>query len=175
MIYTVVKTAGWEEFMKIYVDQNTRLEDMKSTAWSFSIVGIAGIVFLILLWMGMLPIQIVQDTKIILTVVMGILFAFFLFVGIHAFASLNRLKASASNEKNTYDTIVSWFMDSYAEALQKKKFDETESEDINSGELLYFPRYQEISTIIASEYPDLSEEFLDHIVEDLYAKIFPEN
>ena len=76
--------------MKIYVDQNTRLEDMKSTSWSFCIVGIAGILLLILLWMGVLPFQIVQDTKIILTVVMGILFAFFLFVGIHAFASLNQ-------------------------------------------------------------------------------------
>lgn len=161
--------------MKIYVDQNTRLEDMKSTAWSFSIVGIAGILLLILLWMGVLPLQIVQDTKIILTVVMGILFAFFLFVGIHAFASLNKLRMSASNEKNTYDAIISWFMDSYAEALRNKDFAGTESTDVNSSELLYFPRYQEISTIITSKYPNLSEEFLDHIVEDLYAKIFPEN
>lgn len=155
--------------MKIYVDQKTKLADMKSTAWSFLVVGIFGLFLLVLLWMGVLPVSLAPETQVILTVVMGALFVFFTGTGIHAFCSLKNLKHAAEDEKDTYTKIVDWFLANHAMEVQSHAFAE------DKPELLYFPRYQMITGIISGHYPDLSEEFLDHIAEDLYAKIFPEN
>ena len=155
--------------MKIYVDQKTKLADMKSTAWSFLVIGVLGLILLVLLWLGVLPVSLVPETKVILTVVMGALFLFFTGTGIQSFCSLKKLKAAAEEETDTYSKITAWFLLNHAEQVKAYEFEE------KRPELLYFPRYQMITTIISSEYPDLPEEFLDHIAEDLYAKIFPEN
>ena len=40
---------------------------------------------------------------------------------------------------------------------------------------LYFKRYEIMTRFLSKQYPDLEETFLDHLVEELYGKLFEEN
>lgn len=155
----------------MYIDPKTKVEDNRSTAWSFSLVGGLGIICLILFQLDILPFQVADYQKIIITVVMGILFLVFLYIGISSFLSMKKIQESADLETSLDKEIMDWFLETYEDAMKSFK---TEDMDLESPETLYYPRYDKISELILEKYPSISEEFKDHIVEQLYASIFPE-
>lgn len=182
----------------MYIDPEARLEDNRSTAWSFTLVSAAGIILLILLDLGILPVAVADFQKVILTVVMGILFLIFLVIGIQSFLSMNKLKDMARKESSLDKEITEWFLKEYdAMAIQNAlimdepadeleayitpdakdaKSDESgiseDGEAPEEPEALYYPRYRKMSALILAKYPGISEEFKDHIIEELYTRLF---
>lgn len=58
---------------KIYVNKEAAYEDAKSTASTFLIIGILGIIALILIGLDIIPLSMETYTKVLMFVVMGAL------------------------------------------------------------------------------------------------------
>lgn len=150
-----------------YISKRTKGEDLKSTAYTFTFVGGLGILLLILFATGVLPLQIAQYTKVMICVVMGVMFAVFFLVGIRSFAELKNVLTAADAEDALFEEIVSWFTAAYSKDTLNQGIDLNQS-----GEQLYFLRYDVMSALISEKYADLEESFADHVIESLYNNIF---
>ena len=71
-----------------YVSKKTKIEDVTSTAYTFTIVSVAGFILLILFGLDLLPFHSASYTKTLILIVMGVMFAIFFFVGIKSFMEL---------------------------------------------------------------------------------------
>lgn len=151
----------------MHVSKKAQKADMKSTAYSFTSVSIIGIILLILFAAGILPVQIAEHMKIMLIIVMGGTFGVFLIIGLHAFGSLKKLDAEADTEEKLIAEITEWFRSSYTAADIDQKPDNEAPEETR-----YFDRYEVMKQLILAKYPNLREDFLDHMIETLYAEIF---
>lgn len=150
-----------------YISKKAKAADMKSTAYTFTLMSIAGIVFLILFAAGVLPFQTASYMKIMICIVMGGMFLIFLVIGIRSFGQIKILANDADSEESLLSESLDWFRSSY------------QAGDIDSGidtaqpeETLYFARYEVMHRILADKYPDMEESLLDHTIETLYAEIF---
>ena len=76
----------------------------------------------------------------------------------------------AEKENDLSSEIISWFTSTYS----AKDIDESMDEEVFDQDL-YFKRYEIMTRFLSKQYPDLEETFLDHLVEELYGKLFEEN
>lgn len=150
-----------------YVSKASKKEDMKSTAYTFTLIGVGGLILLLLLAGDVLPVHIPQTTKIMMYFVMGVMFLIFLFIGIRSFRQIKSLAEAAEQEDALFSEITRWFLESYHGEGIDRNVDKTQEE-----ELLYFARYDVIKRLILEKYPDLEESLLDHMIETLYAELF---
>lgn len=150
-----------------YISKKSKTEDMKSTAYTFTIVGILGIVLLILFATGVLPLHTANYMKVMICIVMGAMFVIFLLIGIRAFQQIKTYSDEADNEEQILAEITAWFRDSYDKAAIDATIDTAQPE-----ELLYFSRYEVMRQYIVEKYPDVEESLLDHMIETLYTEIF---
>ena len=146
-----------------YVSQRTRAEDMKSTAYTFTL--------LVLFAAGILPFHPAIYSKIMICLVMGAMFSVFLLVGIHSFRQIKKITQAADEEEALYDEIMKWFPASHTAAEIDAARDPVSAEG-SGEEMIYFARYEVLSRLITERYPSLEESFLDHVIETLYAELF---
>ena len=94
-----------------YVSKKTKIEDVTSTAYTFTIVSVAGFILLILFGLDLLPFHSASYTKTLILIVMGVMFAIFFFIGIKSFMELKTLSNAADREEKQYEEICHWFLD----------------------------------------------------------------
>jgi hypothetical protein len=151
-----------------YVSKKTKKEDVTSTAYTFTIVSVVGFILLILFGLDLLPFQSAAYSKTMILIVMGVMFAIFLFVGIHSFMELKSLSNAADREEQQFEEICQWFLDTYtAEKINADAGISDESEEQN-----YFLRYEIMKGLLLEKYPQTDASLLDHIIETIYDKIF---
>ena len=99
---------------------------------------------------------------------MGVMFAIFLFVGIHSFMELKSLSNAADREEQQFEEICQGFLDTYtAEKINADAGISDESEEQN-----YFLRYEVMRGLLLEKYPQTNASLIDHIIETIYDKIF---
>lgn len=153
---------------KTYIKKEAAYEDVKSTAYTFIIVSILGIAALICMWTGVLPLSMALYMKILMSIVMGALFLIFLVVGIVYMRKLGTLKEEVTAEEHTSAEISDWFLTTYSAASIDNRIPELPDEP----EALYFARYEVMSHALMERFPDLSESYADHLLEEFYGKLF---
>lgn len=156
---------------KAYVEMSTKYEDMKSTAYSFILVGAAGIVLMLLIFAGIVPLQFAAYMKGIMGIVMGGLFLIFLIIGIRSYMQLGSLKSKVQKEQADTDAAKNWFFDSFRaksvdEAMQISPEDELQQK--------YFQRSRFMKQQLHEQFPDYEEAFLDYLTELFYEELFPQ-
>ena len=156
--------------MKVYVSKESKKEETKSTAYSFLLVSVFGFIALILFATGVLPVHAADYMKIMLCIVMGVMLLIFFVIGIVSLRQLKTLGTQAEKENDLSSEIISWFTSTYS----AKDIDESMDEEVFDQDL-YFKRYEIMTRFLSKQYPDLEETFLDHLVEELYGKLFEEN
>lgn len=153
--------------MHPYVSKKTKKEDMKSTAYTFTIVGFLGFAVLILLELDLLPISLAGHMKWMLGIVLGAMFLIFFFIGLKYFKLLKEMGNADEEEQKLFKEITEWFASNYS----AKTIDSDLPAEF-SEEQLYFSRYEFMSKVISEKYSELEESFLDYIIEALYPEIF---
>ena len=156
--------------MKVYVSKESKKEETKSTAYSFLLVSVFGFIALILFATGVLLVHVADYMKIMLCIVMGVMLLIFFVIGIVSLRQLKTLGTQAEKENDLSSEIISWFTSTYS----AKDIDESMDEEVFDQDL-YFKRYEIMTRFLSKQYPDLEETFLDHLVEELYGKLFEEN
>lgn len=152
-----------------YVSKKAKAADLKSTAYTFTLVSIVGIIFLILFLFDVLPFETEIHMKILSSVVMGIMFLIFLIIGLRSFLEIKAVSHAADEEEQLFSEITEWFCSSFtAEDMDGDSETTEESQQ-------YFSRYEAIQQAISEKYPGLDEAFLDHIIETIYSELFPDH
>lgn len=153
-----------------YVETGKKIEDASSTAWSFMFLGILGYASLILVWTGIFQVDIPYATLVIATIVLGILFLIFVVVGIQAFYNRKRLIPLKAKEDANICRIRNWFQEHYSADAISHGVDEGDV----SIEELYYLRSENISRLLAEEFPELEESFLEYLLDNIYEMYFPD-
>lgn len=151
-----------------YQETEKKAAEYKSGANTLLAVGIVGILILLLLNMGVIPIPLTGFSKMLITGVMGVLFLIFIIMGISSRKSYQNLKNQAGTEKDLKAEMQSFLK----EKIQPEDFDADLSEDSPSPEILYFRRMEKMKELLCEQYPDSDAAFIDYIMEETYTEIF---
>ncbi len=154
-----------------FIESAKKLEDVRSTAYTFILVGGIGLVAVILFVFGVLPFELENYSRYLITIVMGILFIIFLIVGIRSFSEMKELKLASIKEDEQTKRLTDVFF-AKTDAAKIDAFI-PESEDL-SVEQLYFRRYEIMKQLLLESEPELEESYLDHLIEKFYGTLFPE-
>lgn len=157
-----------EEYNGPYQEADKKAEEYKSGADTLLIVGAAGIIALILLNLGIIPISLTGFTKALITGVMGVMFVIFLIMGVTSRKSYKALMNQADTEKDQKSEIQSYLK----ESIQIERFDADLIDDEPAMEILYFRRIEKMKEMIRSAYPSIDTAFMDYIIEETYPEIF---
>lgn len=162
----------------IYRNSAERAEDNKSSAWTLLTVGILGIVALILIMVGVIPVYFYGITKYMVYGVMFALFILFIVMGLVSLRNSKIFAKKAESESSLSDTMKEWCLTNIkADELDAVLFsaeadgEQIEGEDI-SGEVKYFKRSEEIKRLISDKFINLDEGFLEDFVDHIYEELF---
>lgn len=164
----------------IYRNSAERAEDNKSSAWTLLSVGIVGIIALILVMSGVIPVHFYGITKFMIYGVMLALFILFIVMGLVSLRNSKIFAKKAESENSLSDSIREWCManlkaDEIDAALFKTDEDNDEmSKDTAylSAEEKYFKRNEEIKRLISEKFINLDEGFLEDFADHIYEDIF---
>jgi uncharacterized membrane protein len=156
---------------KFYQDKKAKAEDFKSSAYTLLLVGVVGLVALVLINMGVLPIILVGSGKIMTNIVMGALFLIFIVIGISSFKSSKQYEKEAVDEDDLTKKISSWVRENLTEDSIKEEvyFDEG-----TPDEMKYFKYSEVLKSKIIEEFGNVNASYLDALCDELYSEIFGE-
>ncbi len=157
---------------KPFVSAAQRAEDYKSSGWTLIIVGGIGLAAMILIMLGIIPINLASNIKYITYGVMSALFIIFLVVGVRSFGSAKEMEALAKREADLDGEIKEWFAASFdcvsIDADCKNAGPLDNLDDVEK----YYQRSANIKEKIVAKYPELDEAFLDKMTEDVYQNMY---
>jgi len=154
--------------MKNYVDQKLKHMEERSTAFSFTIVGIIGLIVVLLLDLNLLPLKVFGTQKVFMSIIMYLLFLIFLLVGIKSFVNLKKISKDMEIQEEFESDILGSFVDTYRDKLSE--IADTMEFDTEQDKFFYFNEL--LTEQLQKEYPKLNEGEVDHYAEQIYDKIF---
>jgi len=161
----------------IYRNSAERAEDNKSSAWTLLTVGVIGIVALILVMAGIIPVHLYGISKYMVYGVMFALFILFIVMGLVSLRNSKIFAKEAESESSLSDTMKEWCMTNIKpDELDAVLFGEEEDEPVEgeeiSEEVKYFKRNEEIKRLISDKFMNLDEGFLEDFVDHIYEELF---
>lgn len=148
-----------------YQEKDKKLAENKSTAYSFLLIGGGGLVLVLLFALDILPLPVASHTRILLGIVMTAIFIAFVVIGISHFRKIGQMKTDAAREKQQNTEIREWFLSTYQAEL---------SETDDTGEQLYFRRYEQMQEHLHTRYPGLPQDYEEYLLEQIYNELYPE-
>lgn len=153
----------------IYQKSSEKAEDFRSSAYVLLLVGIGGMVLLVLIAMGLLPIRLAGWNRYLTGGVMGTMFLLFIIMGILSLRSSKTLLGKAVREDELTREILNWCSKNLtAEAVDGIL---TEEQDLPE-EAKYFKRTLYMKERINHQFLNLDENYLEQLVDDYYQEIY---
>lgn len=154
-----------------YTQKSKKLEDARSSSWLFIVFGAVGLLLILAVWLGLIPLNLALYMKVLYTIVLGSLFVIFIILGVHYKRKIKGLESETTTERMQTEEIVSFFTEEYPlEALDK-----CIDEENLSMEQLYFARYEKLSALIQEKYGISDGAYLDFLIEKIYESYSTEN
>ncbi len=151
-----------------YVSKKKKAADLKSTAYTFTVVGAVGLAFDLFGVIRDLSSKGTLGGNVMASIVMGVMFLIFLIIGIRSFTDAKRTATASVQEEQLFEKLTEDFRKNHSANEIDAMCDTSEKDQI------YFARYDAMQHILLERAPDLEESFLDHIIETLYAEFFTE-
>lgn len=154
--------------MKTYTSNSDRAQENRSSAYVLVGVGIAGLAFMILGYLGIIPFHV--GNRYIFYGVMASVFTIFIIMGIVSFYNAKTYSSIAESEVNLMNELDIWV----SEKLSKEIVDSyIENAALQSEEDLYFDRVRIINIMMHKDFMNLDENFIEHYIDEVvYEKIF---
>lgn len=153
-----------------YQNKAEQAAENKSSAWTLLIVGGVGLIFLILILAGVLPLQLRGTNRYLIGGIMGAMFVLFIVMGFVSLKNSKQYAKEADSENSLKGTMEKWCR----ENLQGDRIDASLQLSSVSEEEWYFRRVAMVKALLNRQFVNLDQEFLDHFVDDMYDEIFPE-
>ena len=150
----------------VYVESSKKAQDFKSGGVSLLFVGGVGIILIILVLLGVIPLHMNIFSKYLVLGVMGTLFILFVVMGFLSVKSYRKFEIKASEEDNLTKNLTSWCKENLTKELIDSDLEEA------ADELLYFVRTEKMKEIVSEKFMNLDAAFLDSFIDDIYPEIF---
>lgn len=156
--------------MGMYKKSEERYEETRSSAYTFLIIGVVGLLLDLLGFAGIIPLPFTRESNLFMLSVMGVLFVACIIFGVYSMQSARKLSGQIESENEQTEEILTWFQKTFpVDAL------ETGIEQEDSSGDRYYKRQENIKDIIQKSYGDLPEDYLESLVDQLYTNYFPED
>lgn len=157
--------------MKIYVDEQKRYEDTKATGQCFTGVGAIGLIAIVLLDTGVIKLAALDSVnKLMVSIVMGLVFLIFFIIGIKSFMELRDISKKIDRNNSLEEEIMEYVTVTHRDELMTLA-SSGEKGDACSG-VYTTKELKLITSVITEKYSLLEESFFDHMVEEIYSKIY---
>ena len=156
-----------ENSVHSYVKLSDKYNDVMSSATTMIFVGIAGLIFMLLLFTGILSIPLNPDTSWLFQSVMLILFVAFTVFGFISLFRARQLKSDAQKEDVLIADILAWSDEHLSAAAIDRDLDLTQPE-----ELLFFNRADQIKDALMHQFETADEPLLEEMTEQIYQKLY---
>ena len=152
-----------------YEKSNDRYKDNFSTAVTFLVCGIAGLVVVILNDTGILNFFSLKNASgILMSCVLGGMFISFIVVSILSFKTNRKDKKDAEIEKDNTIKVMEWLKDNAPAQL----IEESYAGDGLSEEMKYFERSDFLKKSIKNEFPDFSDDYIQDVTDQYIDELF---
>ncbi len=153
-----------------YMNSAERAEDNRSSAWTLLIVGGVGLLVIILDAFGIIPLPMSGFGKKLTMIVLGALCVLFVVMGFVSFKKSKVYADQAAKEGDRESVIFEWFNENCPagkidEMLGEQLFGLTEEEK-------YLKRYAVVRQVIYQNFPEMGMEFMEHMADEVYEKLF---
>ncbi|MCR4990651.1 MAG: hypothetical protein K6A38_07300 [Lachnospiraceae bacterium] len=151
-----------------YINKEEQAEDNKSSAWTLLIVGFGGLAAVVCFFLKIIPNDMTDSGRYMISGVMGVLFFLFIIMGFVALRNSRLFMKEAYTENNLTETIKKWVIANTDKLSVDEKLgftDETE-------ELRYFGRIKELKQMVNNQYMNLDSSYVDRVIEEVYPDIF---
>ena len=135
-----------------FVRLSDKYDDIMSSSYTLILVGIVGIIFMILVWMKIIPLPISSETSWLFNSVMGGVFIIFIIAGIVSFMHAKQVRIEADAEDIDEDLDTTQPM-----------------------ELLYFNRADKIRDLLMYQFENADEALIYEYTEQIYQKLYENN
>lgn len=155
-----------------YVDKRVKAGEYKSSGIVLLLVGGIGLLFLILMYFGVIPgFRSLQSNYMFLGV-MGFLFIVFIISGVMSFAKVKTILGQAEEDEDLTKRAETFM----AEKLTKEAVDRAVNVNGESmGEEIYFRRAEYMEAVLKEEFPDMEETLREKLIDERYSKIYEDN
>lgn len=150
-----------------YKTAKEKKSELKSSGIMLLCFGIAGITFMILVILGVVPMNFVGFNAIIAYSVMAIFFGALLISGIMSLVSAKRMGSENEEEDKLMKEVGDWCEENLTKDIIVSKIPGDDSD-----EQLYFERFDYMKEALSNKFPGVGEEFVEYYTEKLYAKYF---
>ncbi len=158
------KTAPAKEFKTV----NEKKSELKSSGIMLLAFGVAGLTFMVLVILGVVPLRFSGFNAIIAYSIMGIFFGALLVSGIISFVSLKCMGNAGEEEQKQLEELNTWCENN----LTKEIVEKTIPGDVSEDEQVYFERFDYMKQAIASAFPSLGDDFAEYYTEKKYSEYF---
>jgi len=168
--FAVPQEEGEKPKQRMYMDNKVRAEENRSSAWTLLLVGGVGIVFVVLGFFGFLPIHISGPSRYMIFGLMGAMFLLFFVMGIVSLRNSKTYASKAKEDNELENTLKEWCQEAFANGVVDTMLG-LEIMDASSEEL-YFKRTALMKAMIAKQFVNLDNTFVDHFVDEMYDELF---
>ncbi len=151
-----------------FVKAEEKAESFKSSAYALTIVGVVGLVALILMMVGIIPFGFAENVRLIAYIVLTVMFVVFIVMGVHSMLSAKKYASEANMENSRTAEILEWFAATYRASDIDQRTEDAEGTE----ELKYFKRTEVMKNLMLTQYPDLADAYMEHLIDELYQGIF---
>lgn len=149
--------------MSTHTSARSRYSEMKSSAWTFLILGTLGSVFMLLALLGIVRLPLAPFAIIVL---LG-MFLFFLVISLLSFRSTKRIASDMAEEEAIEERVREW-----AETHLNAEELSSGLEADTSEEMKYFLISEILRERLMTEFPELDDAYAEELTEIYYNKLF---
>lgn len=155
----------------VYVNNAEKAEENRTSAYTLLIVGGIGFVSVILFFADVISIPMAVFSKYLVSGVMGVVFLLFFVMGIVSLRNFKIFRKRAAKENNLTQEIRKWCFQN----LTREQIDGEINFEDTQEELKYFQRFEYVKNVVARQFVNLDESYLERLVEEMYEELFEEN
>lgn len=148
---------------KRFVSAATRYEDYRSSGYTFTVLGILGVGFALLNFVGVISLF----GSTFSSTILFLMFAIFLGLGIFSFVKAGTLKNDALIEARMVEEVKTWMQNHITEELFASFSNANTGEDVfQSEELLYLDRIDKLLDLVHTAFPTLHDSLAEQLLEE---------
>lgn len=148
---------------KMYVKKADEYKDLIGTGYTFVILSVLGLVYLVLCQVGVIPIS----YNILALIVLTAMFLLFIIIGISSFVKAKSIKGLIGSEEEESKEISEWLKQNASKERLEAMRQEEESE-----EEYYLNVTEWLKEELKEEYPEAESSYLELLIEEYYTEIF---
>ncbi len=148
---------------KVYMKQEDKYKDLHSTAYTFLIVGIAGLAFVALNAAGIITFIGNMLAYVLYTAIFGgcIVVAF------TSFKDAKKAKAQIQDEEDLTAKVKKWLEEHITEATLAEVEDDSLGDEVN-----YLNKMEHMAKLLTKAFPELDADYADQLCEEFYGEKF---